>query len=394
MNLPSLRAVGLALGLTMVAGDALAVPAFARRYEVACSACHQIFPKLNRIGERFKERGFRFENEKSFDRSAWLKSAPISGRLQGTRYIPEDRDPSNAGYLKVLSAGNVGPRFSYWIDDAWRRSGGSTQHVEPDNAWVRLDLKPAVKLYARAGRFELDVPFTQTRTPHLLPYSVYGINTGLESDAIGFHQQGLEIGGELGRTHLSAALVQGRNFQPNVDLAKASGVGDPGRFDANLFLRASRQISESRVGAFAYIGRNDIVARLNATQVGVARDGILRFGVDGNTWIWKINVYGVAVYGRNSNSVLSLAAPAGTRDALGFASGFLAADYHLRKDMAVTAQLQASTVDQPGTLPRYTLSSFLPGVQMVIWKVKISGQMSLTTNNVGRFGALQIETAF
>lgn len=394
MNPLSTRAVGLALGLILVAGEAFAVPAFARRYEVACSFCHQVFPKLNRMGERFKERGFRFENEKPFERSAWLKSAPISGRLLGTRYIPEDRDPSNAGYLKVLSAGNLGRRFSYWIDDAWLRSGGSTRHVEPDNAWVRFDVKPLGKLYARAGRFELDLPLTQARTPHLLPYTVYGINTGLESDAIGLHQQGLEIGGELGKTHFSAALVQGRNFEPNVDLARASGVGNPGRFDANLFVRASRRISQSRVGAFAYIGRNDIVARLNATRVGVARDGILRFGVDGNTWIWKINVYGVAMYGRNSNSVLSLTAPTGTRDALGFAGGFLAADYHLRDGMALTAQLQASTVDQPGTLPRYTLSSFLPGVQMVIWKVKVSGQMSLTTNNVGRFGALQIETAF
>lgn len=394
MKFLSLRRVGWGLALAFLAGDAFAVPAFARRFEVACSFCHQIFPKLNQTGQRFKERGFRLGTEKAFDRSAWLKSAPVSGRLIGTRYIPEDRDASNVFFLKVLSAGDLGRRVSYWVDDAWQRTGGSTRHLEPDNAWLRVDFKEAGKLYARVGRFELDLPVTQARTPHLLPYSIYTINTGLESDAVGYHQQGLEIGGALGQTRLSAALVQGRNHQPNVDLAEASGVGDPGRFDGNLFLRASRPIGQSRVGAFAYVGRNDIVARLNATRVGVARDQILRFGVDGNTWIWKVNVYGVAMYGRNSNSVLSLASPTGTRDALGFAGGFVAADYHFRDGMALTAQLQASTVDQPGTLPRYTLSSFLPGLQMVIWKVKLSGQMSLTTNNVGRFGVLQIETAF
>lgn len=388
------RGAWLGLCLSFVAADVFAVPAFARRYEVACTFCHQVFPKLNRMGERFKERGFRLENEDAFVSSAWIKSVPVSGRAWGTRNLPEGRDASNIGYLKILSAGNLGAKVSYWVDDAWLRAGGETTHIEPDNAWVRFDLKPKGKLYAKAGRFELDLPFTQTRTPHLLPYPIYGVNTGLESDSIGQYQQGLEVGGEFGTTHLSAAIVQGRNNQGTINLAESSGVGDPGRFDGNVFLRASKRRATSRFGAFSYIGRNDIVARLNATRVGVAKDKIFRIGVDGNGWISKVNVYGLAMYGSNSNSVLSLSSPTGTGESLTFAGGFLAADYHLRENIAVTARVQTRTVDLPGVTSRDTLTSFLPGAQVIVWKIKLSGQMSLSNHNVARFAALQIETAF
>jgi len=393
LKLSSLRAALLGLCLSGFAAEALAVPAFARRYEMSCTFCHKIFPKLNRMGERFKERGYRLETEDKFLGSAWIKSAPISGRLFGTRNMPEGRDASNIGYLKVLSAGNLGARVSYWVDDAWLRNGGNTVHINPDNAWVRWDFKPGGKLYARAGRFELDLPVTQTRMPHLLPYPIYSTNTGLESDTIGAYQEGFEVGGEIGRTHLSASLVKGRNNRANVDLAKSSGVGDPNRFDGNLFLRASRRLATSRLGAFAYLGRNDLVARLNASRVGVAKDNIVRLGVDGNVWISKLNLYGVAMYGRNSNSLLSLASPTGTGEALGISGGFLAADYHLKQWVAFTARVQTRRVDLPGS-KSHTLTSFLPGAQVVVWKLKFSGQTSLSNNNVSRFSVLQIETAF
>ena len=48
----SIRAVLLALCLAIFAADVFAVPAFARSYKVQCSFCHQVFPMLNRAGER------------------------------------------------------------------------------------------------------------------------------------------------------------------------------------------------------------------------------------------------------------------------------------------------------------------------------------------------------
>jgi hypothetical protein len=384
----------LGLSLSIVATDVFAVPAFARRYKVECSFCHQIFPMLNRMGERFKERGFRLENEDKFEGSAWIRSAPISGRLEGTRNMPQGRDAREYGYLKVLSAGNLGSRVAYWADDAWLRASGTTTHIKPDNVWVRVDFEPAGKFYAKAGRFELDLPVTQVRTPHLLPYPIYGTNTGLETDSIGAFQEGLELGGEFGTTHVSAALVKGRNNQGVVDLAKSSGIGDPDKFDGNLFLRASRRLATARFGAFAYIGRNDLVARLNATRVGVAKDKILRLGLDGNVRVNKLHLYGVAMYGSNSDSVLSLARSGGTGESLSFAGGFLCADYYIHDQVAITTRVQTRSVDNPGNAAKSTLTSFLPGLQVVVWKLKFSGQVNFSNNNVARFSSIQVETAF
>ncbi|MBK5254818.1 MAG: hypothetical protein JJE39_02180 [Vicinamibacteria bacterium] len=390
----SSRGAWLALALSIAATDVFAVPAFARRYEVACSFCHQVFPKLNRIGERFKERGFRLQNEDKFDGSAWIKHAPISGRLEGTRNLPEGGPGRNIGYFKVLSAGNLGTKLSYWVDDAWLRAGGDTIHIKPDNAWVRVDLAPLGRFYGKVGRFELDLPVTQTRTPHLLPYPIYGTNTGLETDGIGRYQEGMELGGEFGTTRISASLVKGRNNQAVVDLSKSTGVGDPGKFDGNVFLRVSRRLESSRFGAFAYVGRNQLVARISATRLGVAKDNIVRLGIDGNVRVKKLNVYGVALYGSNSNSVLSASQPSGTGEPLGFAGGFLAGDYHLGDGVALTARVQTRSVDLAGASDRASLTSFLPGVQIVIWKVKLSGQVNFSNNNVKRFSSLQVETAF
>jgi len=47
--------------LAFWAKDADAIPVFARKYGMACNACHTMFPKLSKMGVAFRERGFRFE---------------------------------------------------------------------------------------------------------------------------------------------------------------------------------------------------------------------------------------------------------------------------------------------------------------------------------------------
>jgi hypothetical protein len=59
--------------LALIAPDAAAIPAFARRYETACSTCHVQFPKLNNFGEAFRRNGYRFPTEEL----AQLKQAPL-----------------------------------------------------------------------------------------------------------------------------------------------------------------------------------------------------------------------------------------------------------------------------------------------------------------------------
>ena len=51
--------VGLSLLLVGFPRDARALPAFARRFNLACGACHSAVPRLNAFGEAFHENGFK-----------------------------------------------------------------------------------------------------------------------------------------------------------------------------------------------------------------------------------------------------------------------------------------------------------------------------------------------
>jgi len=51
--------VGFSLLLVGFPRDARALPAFARRFNLACGACHSAVPRLNAFGERFHENGFK-----------------------------------------------------------------------------------------------------------------------------------------------------------------------------------------------------------------------------------------------------------------------------------------------------------------------------------------------
>lgn len=53
-------------------GEALAVPAFARKYHVSCAACHAGAPRLNPFGEAFRLNGFRWPNPGGFDKNQTL----------------------------------------------------------------------------------------------------------------------------------------------------------------------------------------------------------------------------------------------------------------------------------------------------------------------------------
>src|SRR6201984_3398510 len=68
MGLPTVRKLGLQLLLTaMLLGPArfaVAIPAFARKYGLPCSACHEAWPMLNNFGQTFKDNGYQLGNDR------------------------------------------------------------------------------------------------------------------------------------------------------------------------------------------------------------------------------------------------------------------------------------------------------------------------------------------
>jgi hypothetical protein len=377
----------VALGL-LEASPAQAIPAFARRYEVDCIFCHDGFPKLNGVGQRFKEHGFRLERENAFDVSRWLRSVPVVLRAEGNRTFIHGGGAFNTGVLKAISAGNLGSRFSYWVDDGEvivsTPTGHDASNTKPDNAWLRYELLENGRLYAKAARFELDIPFTQARTPHLFPYEVYGGNTGFEPESIGVHKDGLELGGDLPRSiHWSAAVVRGHSE----DLS-----GNRAGVNPNVFLRMAKRWGRDRVGAFAYFGKSTIALPPNLNW----DDHQLRLGVDASVWIERLNLYGVYLYGYNDNSLADPAHPSGTGVSASFNGGFLQADYQLKDFVSLT--LRGGLLSRPpgGTLgPSETFTSLYPGIQIFIFEHgKVSFEYGFQNHGQAGIGQIQAEVVF
>jgi hypothetical protein len=386
-----LWAVLLGTSAALAAAEtASALPAFARRYEVACHFCHDGFPKLNNNGQRFKERGFRMAQEEAFDVEEWMRTVPLSIRPQVRRTFIEDADGFTYFFGKGVSAGSLGARVSYWIDDGvfWDSISEDFTHTKIDNGWGRVEIVPNGKLYLKGGRFELDLPFTQTRTPNLFAYDIYSANAGFETDSIGVYQQGVEVGGGLGGdVRWSAAVVQGRNREGSEDLHD-----DVGKFDANLFLRISKRVERHRIGAFSYLGRNTLAA----SPTIVWKDELLRLGADADLRFEKLNLYGVFMYGRNDNPVATPAQPDGTGEALDWSGGFVQGDYGLRDDLQVTLRFNA--VSRPTGVSgssNETFTGLFPGIRFFIReRFKISFEYGFQNQDQPNLGAVQAELVF
>ncbi|PYX76863.1 MAG: hypothetical protein DMG78_00475, partial [Acidobacteria bacterium] len=61
--------------------SANALPAFARKYGLRCSACHETWPMLNYFGQKFKDNGYQLMNDK--DAPIWQNPGywPITLRM-------------------------------------------------------------------------------------------------------------------------------------------------------------------------------------------------------------------------------------------------------------------------------------------------------------------------
>jgi hypothetical protein len=58
-----------------------ALPAFARKYGLRCSACHESWPMLNYFGQKFKDNGYQLMNDR--DSPIWQNPGywPVTFRI-------------------------------------------------------------------------------------------------------------------------------------------------------------------------------------------------------------------------------------------------------------------------------------------------------------------------
>ena len=249
------RSIGLAVagivawvvvffGLGLYAPVAVAVPLFARKTGFACSACHEVWPRLNDFGQNFRDRGYRLKRDRDIpveqDPAYW----PLAFRTTaGYQFVRQAMVPTNAGPittntgtfgftgLDIWVAGTLGDKLSFAITytpglvGAGFQLGNNAGSSDLETAWIGIqDIGVEDWVNLRVGKHALDLPIDEHRQITLTSgYNAYHFQpaNSAVSFSPGDNQAGVELSGhsDLSRVRYSVSLVNERDapyFSNNV----------------------------------------------------------------------------------------------------------------------------------------------------------------------------------
>ncbi len=269
-----------------------AIPAFARKYGLPCSACHEAWPKLNSFGQNFKDQGYQLNNDR--DSPIWLNPSywPVAMRItphwhyeSAGRQLVDSGDGlveqtiKTSGFdltgIDILAAGTLAKNVSFLLVPSIDPGDGTTGF---ESANVRFDnIKGSPWLNFKFGKYELDTPLTEKH-----------------DFTVGENQLGIELMGHSLDDHsrYAASLISSTN----------GNLGLPGGRSYDGFLHLSQgfmagKLGLQRVGVYGISG---LRPTFSLTQDGVPIPGtgrgnrsFYRAGAYGNLYIGKFDLTGV-----------------------------------------------------------------------------------------------------
>lgn len=305
------------LFLSAYAPSAEAIPAFARKYGLPCSACHEAWPKLNAFGQTFKDNGYQLMNDR--DAPIWQQPAywPIAMRITPNWHRESinrnaiddgvggtiEQQTTTHGFdlsgLDILTGGTLANNISFLLVPSADNTGAF--HFE--SAWVRFDnLLHSSYLNIKVGKFELDNLLSEKRIVTLSNngglYQLYHFVPVGDSNIFGLgdNQLGFEVMGHSknDRTRYSVSMLSSNDG--NVSVPNGHGY--------DTFLTASQgfqagSLGLQRVGAFAYIGRAPtyFVTQGGAPLDGLGQKSFYRAGFIGMWYIKKFDITTLFMHG-------------------------------------------------------------------------------------------------
>src|SRR6202035_730814 len=214
-----------------------ALPAFARKYGLRCSACHESWPMLNYFGQKFKDNGYQLMNDR--DAPIWqnpgywpvtFRITPIWHRVstgkvavdQGTGVTRVTTSGFDISGLDFHTGGTLEKNFSFYVLPS--SNNAASFHFE--TVMARLDnLFGSSWLNVKLGKFELDNLLSEKRILTLTStggiYQLYHFSPQGDGNIwgkIGDNQLGVELMGHSydDRTRYSASLLSTNDGQPGL----------------------------------------------------------------------------------------------------------------------------------------------------------------------------------
>ncbi|HWE24608.1 MAG TPA: hypothetical protein VG496_11790, partial [Myxococcales bacterium] len=201
-------AAGVVAFTVLLSPAAQAVPAFARKTGLACSSCHEVWPRLNDFGVQFRDNGYRLKR----DRDAPVDQEPtywplamrttVGYQFVRTTQVPTDTGTTDAdtgtfGFtgLDVFAVGTLGEKLSFLITftpglaESGFQTAPSNLDSDLESAFIGFhDIAGTTFANVRVGKHAPDLPIDEHRTLTLTTgYNVYH-----------FHPQGSTVTWEPG----------------------------------------------------------------------------------------------------------------------------------------------------------------------------------------------------
>ena len=368
-------------------GKVMAIPAFARKYGLPCSACHTAWPELNNFGQVFRDNGYQLMNDR--DSPIWQNPSyfPIAFRItpnwhrETADHQVIDSIPGCAGGACSAIAGKVTMSgFDLSGMDLWSAgtlyknisflllpSSDSTAVWHFEGAWVRFDnLKNSPWLNVKFGRFELDNLISEKRMLFLSNnggfYQIYHFNTPGSSNNFGFgdNQIGVELAGHSVNSYTRYSVSVLSSNEGGVGFTNdvvPGGSAASRTYDVNLaFSQAfdAKSLGFERIGAFAYIGQRptfyQTAGQGSEQLVGLGNKGFYRVGFAGDLYIHNLELLPLFMYGHDSE-YLGTSTPSNSTlpsngQAPSFYGGFLESHYYLNPQNVILGRFEKINVGQ------------------------------------------------
>lgn len=294
-----------------------AIPAFARKYGLPCSACHEAWPKLNSFGQNFKDQGYQLNNDR--DSPIWLNPSywPVAMRITphwhyeslGHQSVDSgdgtvEQTIKTSGFdltgIDILAGGTLAKNVSFLLVPSIDGVEGT---VGFESANIRLDnIKGSPWLNLKFGKFELDGPLAEKRMMsfsntggvyqlyHYIPFGGDNIN----DFTIGENQLGIELMGHSldDHTRYAASLISSSN----------GSLGLPGGRSYDGFLHLSQgfmagKLGLQRVGVYGVTGLRPTYSLTSGGEpiagTGRGNKSFYRVGAYGNLYVGKFDLAGV-----------------------------------------------------------------------------------------------------
>ena len=311
--------------LVTTSQPAYAIPAFARKYNLPCSACHEAWPKLNNFGQVFRDNGYQLGNGK--DSPIWQNPSywPITIRItpqwhrdsssnQAVDSIPGnptsppiEKTITSHGFdlsgVDIWTAGTLYKNISFSVLPSSDSSGSF--HFE--NAWVRFDnLVGSRWANLKFGKFELDNMISEKRflflsanggvyqLYHFLPvreatFLSSGANPLNPGFGLGNNQLGVELAGHSSNSYTRYSLSLLSSNDGNVNVPNSS-------YDGFASVSQAFEIGGlglQRVGAYAYFGQRptnfNTTGGTPVTGAGSNNKSFYRAGLNGDFYVNKLD---------------------------------------------------------------------------------------------------------